>query len=148
MKQEQYPIRSRRQADIYEFVSEGKQGRIIKRVEYRPIDESGTFFNLSFVDVDPMTDEISDTVVTNNGDSMKVLATVAATTIDFTDRHPDALIFATGSTPARTRLYRMGITNHFKEIEQYFEVHGLTGEGWELFKTGNDYEGFIIKRKQ
>ncbi len=148
MKQEQYPISSKRQADIYEFVSEGTHGRIIKRIEYRPIDESNTIFNLSFVDVDPVTDEISDKVVTNNGDSMKVLATVAVTTLDFTNRHPDALIFATGSTPARTRLYRIGITNNFKEIERYFTVYGLASEGWELFKAGNDYEGFIIKRNQ
>ena len=106
------------------------------------------FFNLSFVDIDAITGEISDTVVTNNGDGMKVLTTVAATTLDFTDYHPDALIFATGSIPARTRLYRMGIANNFEEINQYFEVYGLNLEGWELFKIGNDYEGFIIKRKQ
>lgn len=148
MKQERYPIRSKRQEAIYEFVSEGKNGRIQKRIEYSPIDGSRLLFNLSFVDIDPTTGEVSDTVVTNNGDGMKVLATVAATTLDFTEYHPDVLVFATGSTPARTRLYRMGIANNFEEISQYFEVYGLNSEGWELFKIGKDYEGFIIKRKQ
>ena len=148
MKKEQYPIRANSQVNAYEFVSVGKKGHISKRIEYFPLDESKLLFNLSFVDVDSVTGEISDRAVSNNGDSPKVLATVAATTIDFTDRYPDAVVYATGSTPARTRLYRMGIANNLQDIESYFEVYGLKNEEWEFFKIGIDYEAFIIKRKQ
>ena len=148
MEQEQYPIRANSQVNVYEFVSFGNKGHISKRIEYYPLDESKLFFNLSFVDVDSVTGEISDRAVSNNGDSQKVLATVAATTIDFTDRYPDAVVYATGSTPARTRLYRMGIANNLQDIESYFEVYGLKNGMWEFFKIGKDYEAFIIKRKQ
>ena len=148
MEQQQYPIRANSQVNVYEFVSVGNRGHISKRIEYYPLDESKLFFNLSFVDVDSVTGEISDRAVSNNGDSQKVLATVAATTIDFTDRYPDAVVYATGSTPARTRLYRMGIANNLQDIESYFEVYGLKNEAWEFFKIGIDYEAFIIKRKQ
>ena len=148
MEQQQYPIRANSQVNVYEFVSFGNKGHISKRIEYYPLDESKLFFNLSFVDVDSVTGEISDRAVSNNGDSQKVLATVAATTIDFTDRYPDAVVYATGSTPARTRLYRMGIANNLQDIESYFEVYGLKNGMWEFFKIGEDYEAFIIKRKQ
>ena len=148
MEQEQYPIRANSQVNVYEFVSFGNKGHISKRIEYYPLDESKLFFNLSFVDVDSVTGEISDRAVSNNGDSQKVLATVAATTIDFTDRYPDAVVYATGSTPARTRLYRMGIANNLNEVKNDFEVWGYINGQWSDFEKGIDYEAFLVKRKQ
>src|SRR5690554_1018587 len=62
--------------------------------------------------------EIDDKTVSNNGDSEKVLATVVATVYAFSDKYPDSWIFATGSTKARTRLYRMGITRYIDEIKK------------------------------
>ncbi|WP_181306653.1 hypothetical protein [Rufibacter sp. XAAS-G3-1] len=41
------------------------------------------------------------------------------------DRYPDSWIYATGSNIIRTRLYRMGITNNFLEIQRDFDVYGL-----------------------
>ena len=91
--------------------------------------------------------EISDTIVTNNNDSRIVLATVAATVHDFTIHYPKALVVAKGSTHSRTRLYRMGITNHWKEISVDFEIFGLKNGKWELFEERRDYEAFLIHRK-
>ena len=65
-------------------------------------------FNIGFGDKNLETGDIDDKVVSNNGDSDKVLATVVVYT--FTDLNPETLIYATGSTKARTRLYRMGIS--------------------------------------
>jgi hypothetical protein len=76
----------------------------------------------------------SDLTITNNGDSQKVLETVAATLYVFTEANPDATVIATGSTEARTRLYRMGITNNLIEIERDFIIMGLTETKWELFR--------------
>ena len=93
------------------------------------------------------TGEINDNVITNNDDSQKVLATVASTTYAFTDKYPDAWIYATGLSKARTRLYRMGITNNLAEIKKDFHVFGLNSDKWEKFRRDKNYEAFLIKRK-
>ena len=130
----------------YEFSSVGPKGHIKKVVRFTQI--SNNVFNLAFGDLDGGTGEISDTIVTNNNDSRKVLATVAATVHDFTLQYPDAWIIAKGSSHARTRLYRMGITNHWNEISMEFEVFGLKTSAWELFEMRRDYEAFLVRRKQ
>ena len=107
------------------------------------------FYNLGFGDYDEEKQEVNDRVITNNGDSLKVLATVASTVYTFTGRHPDAHIFATGSTEVRTRLYQMGITNNLVEIQKDFHVHGMRqDETFEEFVVGEDYIGFLITKRQ
>lgn len=78
----------------------------------------------------------------------KVLATVVATVFAFTDKYSDSVIYATGSTKSRTRLYRMGITKYLKEIQQDYEVFGLLNSLWHPFEKGVDYEAFLVKRKK
>jgi len=124
----------------YEFVSTGPRGNIKKIVRFSQI-RSGVF-NLAFGDLDEETGEISDTIVTNNNDSKKVLITVAATVHDFTLQYPGAFIIAKGSTHSSTRLYRMGISNNWQVISPDFKIYGLKNERWELFRTGKDYEAF------
>jgi hypothetical protein len=59
------------------------------------------------------------------------------------------MIFATGSTKARTRLYRMGISNNLEEIQIDFEIFGLVGEkGWQPFQKHIEFEAFLVKRKK
>lgn len=131
----------------YEFVSIGPNGSVTKVVRYSEINVKG-FYNLGFGDKNQFTGIISDLTVTNNGDSQKVLATVAATLYTFTNENPDAIVIATGSTQARTRLYRMGITNNLKEIEKDFEVMGLTDTNWERFRKNINYSAFLVRRKK
>ena len=130
----------------YEFTSVGSKGEIIKVVRYSEINVKG-FYNLGFGDKDPITGYISDLTVTNNGDSQKVLATVAATLYAFTDANPGATIIATGSTETRTRLYRMGITNNLEEIKKDFIIMGLTETNWETFRRNITYGAFLVRRK-
>ena len=129
----------------YEFISMGPRGSIKKVVRFTQI--SAGIFNLAFGDLDEETGDISDTVVTNNNDSRKVLITVAATVHDFTLQYPGAWIIAQGRTHSRTRLYRMGITNNWPEISRDFEIYGLKDQKWELFGPGRDYEAFLVRRK-
>lgn len=129
----------------YEFISEGSKGNIKKVIRFTQIEHN--VFNLAFGDLDEVTGEISDITVTNNDDSRKVLATVAATVYDFTDQYPGSLVVAKGSTISRTRLYRMGITNYLKQISMDFEVYGLKDGNWETFTEQRDYEAFLIRRK-
>ena len=63
---------------VFEFTSEGSNGKISKIVQYSKTNLEG-FYNLGFGDKDLETGEISDQSISNNGDSQKVLATVATT---------------------------------------------------------------------
>ena len=117
---------------LFEFVSEGKNGKIKKVVRYNETNLKG-MYNLGFGDYDEDTGLISDTVVTDNGDSEKVLATVAATVWAFIEMYPKAYIILIGSTPARTRLYRMGIAKYLSKISEDFEVQGLQNSSWKKF---------------
>src|ERR1700712_3575512 len=89
------------------FISIGKNGRIIKQVEFQATLVS-EIYNLVFGDVDG-NEGISDTSVSNNGDRNKILATVAYVVNLYLERYPERLIYFRGSTPERTRLYRMAI---------------------------------------
>src|SRR5262245_6665682 len=130
----------------YEFSSVGPRGNIKKIVRFTQITTN--VFNLAFGDLDVKTGEVSDMNVSNNQDSRKVLATVAATVHDFTLIYPEASIIAMGSNLARTRLYRIGITNHWREISTDFEVFGLRNNQWESFEIRRDYEAFLVRRKR
>jgi hypothetical protein len=148
MKYPKYQYRSETSMTHYEFTSEGPKGLIKKIVEFT---ETGTenVFNLGFADYDENTKTASDISVTNNGDSLKVLATVASTVYAFIQKNPKAWILATGSTKVRTRLYRMGITNNLVEISEDFKVFGLTSNGeWDIFVVGEDYEAFLLTKKE
>ena len=68
---------------------------------------------------------MEDNTRSNNGDRDKILATVARTLLIFMECHPKAIIFAKGQTPAKTRLYQMGINQNWKEIGRLFFVAGL-----------------------
>ncbi len=147
MKQPKYQYRSEPLLQLFEFMSEGPKGTIKKIVEYT---ETGTenVYNIGFGDFDETKNSINDISVTNNADSLKVLATVASTVYAFIEKHPEAWIFATGSTAVRTRLYRMGITNNLAEISEDFVVLGYNKEGnWEEFIVGEDYEAFLLTKK-
>jgi len=120
-------------------------GRIRKVILYEKLGDD--FFNLGFGDWNEELQQTDDSSRTNNGDRDKVLATVAFTALDFTNQFPTARIAVEGSTPARTRLYQMGIADNLMEINENFEINGLLDGRMELFQRGRNYEAFLIKRK-
>lgn len=141
-----YPLSSDESLTIFEFTSEGPNGKITKIVQYAPTNLKDVF-NLAFGDKDHQTGEIDDPTISNNGDSEKVLATVVATVYAFTDKNPEVWVYASGSTVARNRLYRMGIAKHFHEVQIDFEVYGEVENNWEPFQKEIEYQGFLVKRK-
>jgi hypothetical protein len=102
----------------YEFNSEGPKGRIKKVVRYTPRNAGGvTYFNLGFGDWDQTQRKVDDRAITNNQDRDKILVTVAIAFLEFTKHFPDIPVYATGSTPSRTRLFQIGIAANWNEIE-------------------------------
>ncbi len=142
-----YPLSSSERMTTFEFTSEGEKGLINKIVRFQPTNLKG-LYNLAFGDKDKLTGVIDDKVISNNGDSEKVLATVVATVYAFTDRYPDALIYVTGSTESRTRLYRIGIAKFIDKAIADFEILGEINDDWEVFQKDVEYQGFLIRRKK
>jgi len=147
MHYDRYETRRSDNALTFEFVSQGIKGDIEKLVVYSKIDLAG-MFNLGFGDKIGLIGDFDDQAVTNNGDSLKVMATVAATLYPFTDRFPDAKVYVKGSTKARTRLYRMGISDNLEIINFDFHIYGLRDGYWEKFTLGIDYEAFLVARRK
>ena len=141
-----YELKSDESLTVFEFVSVGRKGEIPKIVQYSETNLKD-FYNLGFGDKDLQTGEVDDTVISDNGDSQKVLATVAATAYAFTDKYPEAWIYATGSTKSRTRLYRIGLTNNLDEITEEFELYGQREGEWQEFVKGVEYEAFLVRRR-
>ncbi|MEQ8533494.1 MAG: hypothetical protein RIB86_16685 [Imperialibacter sp.] len=147
MKLPQYSLSSDSRLTTFQFTSEGPQGQIAKLVQFTPTNLKGVY-NLAFGDKDMNSGEIDDLAISNNNDSERVLGTVVATIYVFTENRPDVWVYATGSTLARTRLYRIGITKYLADAEGDFEIFGRIDNNWEPFKKGIDYIGFILRRKK
>jgi hypothetical protein len=148
MSKEQYALEVNTNRMEFEFVSDGFNGKIRKAIIYTPRNINGfMFYNLGFGDLNTETGEIDDLSTTNNGDRDRVLATVAATVLEFTNNFPGAVVYAEGSTPARTRLYQMALAKNLSEIEMSLLVYGYKGGSWLEFQRVVNYEAFAVLRR-
>ena len=147
VKLERYNVLASETMIEFEFGSKGTKGNIVKVVQYSPTGLPGVY-NMAFGDRDTKTGEVFDTVVSDNGDSQKVLATVAETALMFMKKHTHSQIFATGFSVSRTRLYQRGIANNLEEISQILDVKGLIGLEWFPFERGVNYDAFLINKRR
>jgi hypothetical protein len=104
-------------------------------------------FNFGFGDYDPVTNDISDTTVSNNQDTDVIMGTLGSILYDFTNMFLEVAIFVQGTNRSRTRLYQMNINKHWERISPIFDVFGLSGERWEPYKKGVNYDAFLGRRK-
>jgi len=113
MNLEKYEYQKSANHREYEFYSSGPKGNIRKIVRFKLLVTNGVaYFNLVFGDWDEEKQKIDDIKVTNNGDTEKILLTVAIIVLDFMKQFPDSMVFAEGSNIARTRRYQMESTNY------------------------------------
>jgi hypothetical protein len=147
MNLDRYQLETDDNSEIFEFISIGPKGRILKRIKYTQTEDP-RIWNLSMGDVIKETDEVDYYSKSNNDDTEKVLATVAATVFGFFKKHPDAIVYATGSTGTRTRLYQMGINKYFSEIEADYHILGELKNRLNRFDKGINYEGFVIFKRE
>ena len=142
-----YELKAEKSLIIFEFISDGIKGQIPKIIKF---DETTLkdVYNLAFGYKDSETGEIDDKVVSNNGDSEQVLATVVAAVYAFTDKYKDVWVYATGINMARTRLYQMGISKYLNEIKHDFNVFGLLDGEWHKYQLNTNYTAFLVKRKE
>ncbi len=146
MQIEKYELEADRSLTTFDFVSQGPKGAIHKQIKFQPMIES-KLYNLAFGDVDPKTGGIDDLAVSDNGDTEKILATVVSAVYLFLDHYPNITVYASSSTKARTRLYRMGINQYIKEIQETFHLFGQIKNELFRYEKGVDYDGFVAQRK-
>jgi hypothetical protein len=133
---------------IYTFISSGTKGEFEIEVQFTPIEETG-YYNLGFGALDDNR-QIDDTIILNNGDRDKILATVAGFAKEFLDKHPHAAVAFSGSSPARTRLYRRAISINLEELSLEFEILGFLQDEdltLEAFRPANNYTAFVVKKR-
>ncbi len=160
MQIEKYETESTVDSLIYTFESIGE--RVIQKVVvYSRIKEpeaigltSDTIvYNLDFGDFNYETGDLDDQIVSKNGDTEKVLATVADTVFEFWEEYPDAVIFFRGSQPSgekarRTRLYQIKINRYFADIKLIVDVNSFKNDVWEEFMINKNYVAFLISQKK
>ncbi len=132
--------------EVYDFVSSGFRGEIVKRVRFDCVDEHHTY-NLAFGDL--IDDgEIDDYSISDNKDMTKILATLATIVRIFLDKYPERHVVFRGSTKERTRLYRMAIGNNLDELQYSFVIYGLGyDEGAQIFTRNKEYFAFLVRKK-
>jgi len=146
MKTDRYPLNSAQDLMRFEFVSEGPRGFIPKIIEFQRT-EIPDVYNLAFGDVQHPHRTLNDRAVSNNGDTEKVLTTVAWAVALFLERRPYAFVYAEGSTPARNRLYRRSMARFLDELERSFYLYGRVGNEFFDFDPEQEYEGFLAQLK-
>ncbi|MEJ0081027.1 MAG: hypothetical protein WDM78_08810 [Puia sp.] len=133
---------------MYRFESVGPKGIIKKVIQYTAVKSIGkNTYNLSFGDLNEISGEPDDTIVSNNNDTKKILLTVARSALEFSSKFPHARILVIGSTRSRTRLYQMTFRQHFEEIDKLFDIQGYVEYDWRKFETGVNYEAFLFTKK-
>ncbi|WP_143016822.1 DUF6934 family protein [Dyadobacter soli] len=141
----------------YRFYSVGRNGTFEMRVRFTEM--AFNYYNLGFGVLDPGSEWLDDRVELRNGDSQIILATVASIALRFMDVHLGVGLYASGSTPSRTRLYQMGLNRVLPHLTEY-SITGLIAkqEGssilpenkpeqygeWQEFQTGISYRAFLI----
>jgi len=133
----------------YIFISSGKRN-IVKVVDFIPMPTKNVF-NLGFGDL-LFNGELDDKANSNNGDIIKVFATVIDILQDFTKMNPSFIIEFQGSTFERTRLYNRIIRTYYQSFSKTYYVVGAieteTGRESVPFdpSTSLVYSVFFVKR--
>jgi hypothetical protein len=133
----------------YEFMSVGPKGSIPKIVQFKPTNNPA-IFNLAFGNKKE-DGSLDDLAKDDNKDRNKILATVVSSVQLFTAEYPAKWIFFSGSTPERTRLYRMAIALNIEELSINFEIIGILKDldsfVYVPFQIEVNYFGFLFRRK-
>lgn len=144
MHQEKYDLSVEEDCHTFRFISEGPRGAIQKVIVFRQLQGIDNYYNLSFGDWNEVMQKVDDMAVSNNLDTLKILSTVAHAVSSFLKDRPGAVVFASGSTAARNRLYRMSIAKYWDEINSRFVIRGSHNKKWQPFKKTVHYDAFVL----
>jgi hypothetical protein len=141
-----YLFYSNQNSTEFFFESIGSKGIINKVIAFQETSFTG-IYNLALGDVNTLTNEVDDAVVTDNGDTEKVLATIFQIVSHYFSLYPHHQIYFSGNSPARNRLYRIAINHSFRELDLAFEMFGVMNNELEPFVPNLPYHAFLIRKK-
>lgn len=146
MEKPTYIFQASENHQYYFFESVGTR-TIQKVVIYQSFEDSQDIVELAFGNL--KSDYSIDVyAVDDNEDMPLVISTVISTIFDYLEYFPEKIIYFTGSTPSRTRLYRAAITKSIQNIEPNYQVLGLKDDdNIEIFNKNQTYKSFLISRK-
>lgn len=148
MTQVPYPYK-RLESKRYIFISDGKK-RIAKVVDFVPLG-MGNIFNLGFGDLLP-DGSMDDKINSNNGDIIKVLATIVDILKHFTTQYPQAEIYFQGSSKERSKLYTRIVKTYYSIFSKEFAIACVLESKKDIQilpydpRVDKEYLGFLIKR--
>ena len=134
----------------YRFTSRGKRA-IIKVVGFTTTGQPD-IYNLWFGDLLP-DDTIDDMVISNNGDMVKVLATVIQITREFMAEQSHMTVVFKGNTVQRMALYQRILKIYYAEFASQFFISAFIldeGRYREILLDGDinsEYWAFFVQRK-
>lgn len=130
---EYWPLEAFEENRVYLFSSCGPKGNIDMTIQFTPTEEDG-IFNLAFGLLDK-DGKMNDTIINNNGDRNKIIATVIAAINEFTYHYPDKIVYFSGHTKGRNRLYRGALSIYLEQWLQNYTIWGIKEDNsFELFK--------------
>lgn len=149
MLREKYSYAANEDGASFTFESTGPKGVIKKVIRYEKVASWAdlSVYNLGFGDWSDELNDFDDSATSNNDDRDKVLATVASTVLEFTEKNGPLVVAAEGVTPARTRLYQMAIRANLVEVEKYFLIYGMYQGIPYPFEPGINYQSFFVMKK-
>ncbi|MCE6989628.1 DUF6934 family protein [Dyadobacter sp. CY323] len=144
MNHPSYEFSNNEKSVLFTFDSVGS--RIIPKGVLFQQTGTPNLFNVIMGDVDS-SGNIDVYSESNNGDMENVLSTVIQIITHFLATNKDAIICIQGSTPARTRLYRILLCRELNTISKHFRLLGFGETELELFEPGKTYRAFVISSK-
>jgi len=144
MIKDAYPLIHSKDNKAYQFKSIGKNGIIRKIILFQAIGHNK--YNLAFGDW--KGNDLDDKTISNNGDIIKVISTVAQSGYLFFEKYPTAIVEIEGVDKKRQQLYNHIFRRRKKELEELFIVSGKFGDTFESLQAGRFYKKFVIQKKK
>ncbi|MFN8356898.1 MAG: hypothetical protein U0Y10_20760 [Spirosomataceae bacterium] len=147
MEKPTYPVSYSPDHFWYEFDSVSENKTIRKVVFYALFPDMPDTYQLVFGNL-TATNDIDTLDKSNNKDMEVVLSTVVQTLMHFLELNPQNSVIFTGSTQARTRLYRATISKLLNNLDGTYLVEGLTFDlEREAFDSNKHYFAYLISKK-
>ncbi|MCU0469022.1 MAG: hypothetical protein MUF58_10490 [Arcicella sp.] len=140
-----YPFEIFDNAVRFKFVSVSNDKKVEKVIIFSKTQFDG-IYNLALLDILADGSE-SDIVQTKNKDMKKVLATVFRTMEVFFQSHPNCGVAFSGSSPERTRLYRIAIARELESALKLFNIMGIKDGILYPFKPNTSFDAFLFMLK-
>lgn len=135
-----YPCYAAADKTQFVFQSVGPKGIVIKVIRFEHI--GSIRWNVGFGDF--KKGQIDITVISNNGDIVRILATVAEAILVFLSEYPDRIVEVKPVDEKRKRLYNLTFSRRREQVQEKVSITGLKGVFPEPYSPSEFYDSFEI----